>query len=135
MHFNASAITENLHHFTTLGLLSMMRSDRSWAYMSLLGVIETVVVSPHHRRQGIGTMLLLVINDTIIGMGADKLIATFKRGPREGYVDKLMEKLDFQYWTRLPTYWQARCERGDFLCQGRDAQCYCEAVLYRKKVF
>jgi GNAT superfamily N-acetyltransferase len=100
-----------------------------------LGVIETVVVNPECRRRGVGTKLLLVIHDTIIGMGADKLIATFKRGPREGYVDTLMEKLDFQYWTRLPSYWQARCERGDFVCAGRDAKCNCEAVLYRKKVF
>jgi GNAT superfamily N-acetyltransferase len=100
-----------------------------------LGVIETVVVDPGHQRQGIGTKLLMVIHDTIIGLGADKLIVTFKRGPREGYVDKLMEKLDFQYWTRLPTYWQERCERGEFICAGRDEKCNCEAVLYRKKVF
>lgn len=100
-----------------------------------LGVIETVVVDPSRQRQGIGTKLLLVIHDTIIGLGADKLIVTFKRGPREGHVDQLMGKLDFQYWTKLPTYWKERCERGEFVCAGRDVRCNCEAVLYRKKVF
>jgi GNAT superfamily N-acetyltransferase len=101
----------------------------------VLGVIQTVVVAPEHQGEGIGTKLLQIIHDKIIGRGADKLIVTFKRAPTSAQVDRLMEKLGFEFWTRLVTYWKDRCDRGDFACVDRSDSCNCEALFYRKRVF
>ena len=100
-----------------------------------LGVIQTVVVAPEHRGKGLGTTLLQVVHDKVIGIGADKLVVTFKRGSRAVNVDRLMEKLGFEFWLRLETYWKRRCDLGEFLCVERGDACSCEAVFYRKKVF
>ncbi len=101
----------------------------------VLGIIQTVVVAPEHQGKGIGTKLLRTVHDTIVGRGADKLIVTFKRGPTSTHVDRLMEKLGFEFWLKLDTYWKTRCDLGDFACVDRDEACTCEAMLYRKRVF
>ncbi len=101
----------------------------------VLGVIETVAVAPEYQGQGIGTKLLRIVHNTIIGRGADKLIVTFKRGPRAGHVGHLMEKLGFEFWVKLETYWKTRCDLGEFACVDRGEACTCEAVFYRKQVF
>jgi GNAT superfamily N-acetyltransferase len=100
-----------------------------------LGVIQTIVVAPEHRGKGLGTRLLQVVHDKVIGRGADKLIVTFKRESRAANVDRLMEKLGFEFWLRLETYWKRRCDLGEFVCVDRGDACTCEAVFYRKKVF
>jgi len=109
----------------------LQRADAEGA----LGVIQTVVVAPEHRGKGLGTTLLQVVHDKVIGRGADKLIVTFKRESRAVNVDQLMEKLGFEFWLRLETYWKRRCDLGEFVCVDRGNTCTCEAVLYRKKVF
>lgn len=101
----------------------------------VLGVIQAIAVAPPYRRYGIGTKLVRVLHDRIVGLGADKLIVTFKRGPSAAPVDGMMGKLGFQLWTRLPTYWRSACESGDFKCPDRENGCTCEALLYRKAVF
>ncbi|MGF1609535.1 MAG: GNAT family N-acetyltransferase [Kiloniellales bacterium] len=100
-----------------------------------LGVIQTVVVAPEVQGQGIGTKLLQIMHDTIVGRGADKLIVTFKRGTRAANVDRFMERLGFAFWMRLESYWKQRCDLGEFLCTDRGETCSCEAVFYRKQVF
>jgi GNAT superfamily N-acetyltransferase len=100
-----------------------------------LGVVQTVVVSPEHQGKGLGTKLLQIVHDKVIGRGADKLIVTFKRGSRDAHVDRLMEKLGFAFWLKLETYWRRRCDLGEFACVDRGETCNCEAVFYRKKVF
>jgi len=100
-----------------------------------LGAIQAVAVLPGRRRRGIGCKLLATLHDALVGLGADKLIITFRRGPSASPVDGLMARLDFEPWTRLPTYWQERCESGAFKCVDRRDRCACEAVFYRKKVF
>ncbi|MCZ6759328.1 MAG: GNAT family N-acetyltransferase [Gemmatimonadetes bacterium] len=101
----------------------------------VLGVIQTVVVAPEHQGKGIGTKLLRIVHDKIIGRGADKLIVTFKRGPTSAQVGWLMENLGFEFWAQLETYWKMRCDLGDFACVDRGDACRCEAVFYRKRVF
>ena len=101
----------------------------------VLGVIQTVVVAPEYQGKGIGTRLLRIVHDTIVGIGADKLIVTFKRGSTSTHVGRLMEKLDFEFWLKLDTYWKTRCDLGDFTCVDRDETCTCEAIYYRKRVF
>jgi GNAT superfamily N-acetyltransferase len=101
----------------------------------VLGVLNTVAVAPEQRRRGIGTKLLRAIHDALIGQGADKLIVTFKRGPSASRVEGVMSRLGFAPWTRLPTYWQQRCDRGDFKCNDRRATCTCEALMFRKAVY
>ena len=103
--------------------------------MGVLGVIETVVVAPEHQGKGIGTKLLRIVHDAIIGRGADKLIVTFKRGPTSAHVDRLMEKQGFEFWLKLETFWKTRCDLGDFVCVDRGEVCTCEAVFYRKRVY
>jgi len=100
-----------------------------------LGVIQTVVVDSEHRGQGLGTTLLQIVHDKMIGLGADKLIVTFKRESRAVNVDGLMDKLGFEFWLSLETYWKRRCDLGEFICVDRGERCTCEAVFYRKKVF
>jgi len=100
-----------------------------------LGVIQTIVVAPEHQGKGLGTKLLRIVHDKVIGHGADKLIVTFKKGRRSVHVDHLMEKLGFEFWIKLETYWQSRCDLGHFTCVDRDEACGCEAVFYRKRVF
>jgi len=101
----------------------------------VLGVIQTVAVAPTYRGQGIGTKLVQMMHDVIIGRGADKLIVSFKRGPRSALVHRWMEKLGFEPWIRLETYWKTRCDLGDFGCVDRGESCTCEAVLYQKRIF
>ena len=50
-------------------------------------------------------------------------------------VDHLMERLGFELWLKLETYWKRRCDLGEFVCVDRGDACTCEAVFYRKKVF
>lgn len=100
-----------------------------------LGVIDTVVVTPEFRGKGLGTKLLHIVHDRIIGRGADKLIVTFKRESQAVHVDQLMEKLGFTLWLKLETYWRHRCDLGEFACVVRGEACSCEAVFYRKKIF
>ena len=101
----------------------------------VLGVIQTVAVAPEHRGKGIGTKLLRIAHDAIIGHGADKLIVTFKRGPTSAHVGRLMERQGFEFWLKLETFWKTRCDLGDFVCVDRGEACTCEAVFYRKRVF
>ncbi len=100
-----------------------------------LGVIQAIAVAPECRRRGYGTKLVALLHDRLIGMGADKLIITFKRGPRAPHVDGMMTKLGFEIWQRLPSYWQERCDAGDFRCIDRQNSCTCEALLYRKTIY
>ncbi len=99
-----------------------------------LGVIETVAVAVDHRRRGIARSLLEILHDKLIGMGADKLVITFKRGPSASSVDGLMNRLGFAPWTRVPSYWKERCENREFVCVDWNGTCNCEAALYSKKV-
>lgn len=100
-----------------------------------LGVIQAVAVAPEHRGEGIGTKLLRIAHDEIVGRGGDKLIVTFKRGPGEAHAEALMVALGFERWVRLETYWKERCEQGAFQCVHRKNECGCEAVFYRKAVY
>jgi ribosomal protein S18 acetylase RimI-like enzyme len=100
-----------------------------------LGVIETVAVSPEHRGSGIGTKLLRVLHDHIVGYGADKLIITFRRGPSSSKVKELMERLGYEFWTSMESYWHERCDRGEFKCVDRTDACNCRAEIYLNKVY
>ncbi len=100
-----------------------------------LGVIETVAVSPEHRGSGTGTKLLRVLHDNIVGYGADKLIITFRRGPSSSKVKELMERLGYEFWTSMDTFWHERCDAGDFKCVDRTDTCNCRAEMYRIKVY
>ncbi len=101
----------------------------------VLGVIQTVIVAPEHWGKGIGTNLLRIIHDDIIGRGADKLIVTFKRSPKSPQVNRMMEKLGYSFWIGLETAWKARCDAGDVICSDRGETCTCEAMIYSKEVF
>lgn len=100
-----------------------------------LGVVQAIAVAPEYRQLGYGTKLVALLHDRLIGLGADKLIVTFKRGPGAPHVDGMMGKLGFEIWQRLPSYWQERCDAGDFRCIDRQSSCTCEALLYRKTVY
>jgi len=100
-----------------------------------LGVIQAAAVSPAHRRKGFGSSIISVLHDRLVGLGADKLIVTFKRGQNVPHVDGMMGKLGFEPWQRLPSFWRKRCDAGEFKCADRMDGCACEALLYRKTVF
>ena len=100
-----------------------------------LGVIERVAVDPGHWGEGVGSQLLTILHDALVGHGADKLIATFKRGAGTRSVDKLMGRLGFEPWTRHQSYWRESCDAGTFKCVHRGNRCSCEALLYRKAVY
>ena len=101
----------------------------------VLGVIQSVAVASEYREKGIGTKLIRAVHDGIVGLGADKLIVTFKRGPVEAGVDAMMGMLGFEQWAKLPTYFKKRCEQGAFDCIHRHNGCTCEAILYRKAIY
>lgn len=101
----------------------------------VLGVIQAVAVAPPARGQGIASKLLLLLHDRLVGLGADKLFITFKRGQNAARVDGIMERLGFEHWKTLPSYWQGQCDAGDFKCADRGDRCTCEALLYRKAVY
>jgi GNAT superfamily N-acetyltransferase len=100
-----------------------------------LGVIQAVAVAPEHRRRGIAATLLGVLHDKLVGLGADKLIVIFKRGPSAKTVDTMMGKLGFEAWTSIPAYWRERCDAGEVNCVDRGDACCCEALIYRKVVY
>ena len=101
----------------------------------VLGAIQGVAVASEHRKRGIATTLLRVLHDRLVGLGADKLIVIFKRGPSASPVDTVMGKVGFEPWTSIPSYWQGDCDAGSFACVDRQASCACEALLYRKAVY
>src|SRR5690606_33228979 len=72
--------------------------------------IPLMAPAPGWRGRRIGAPLIAVLHDRLSGLGADKLIITFRRGPRASSVDGMMSRLGFSIWERLPSYWQARCE-------------------------
>lgn len=100
-----------------------------------LGVIEGVAVAPDHRKRGVATSLLHVLHDRLVGLGADKLIVIFKRGPSASSVDNVMAKIAFEPWTSIPAYWRERCDAGEFACVDRRDGCGCVALIYRKAVY
>ena len=99
------------------------------------GTILNVAVAPEYQGKGVGTKLLTILHDQLVGRGGDKLIATFRRGPGASNVDGIMERLGFEFWTRLGTYEQERCDLGEFKCAHRTDRCGCEALFYRKVVY
>ncbi|MEM7123786.1 MAG: GNAT family N-acetyltransferase [Pseudomonadota bacterium] len=78
-----------------------------------LGVIEAVAVALEHRGEGIGTKLLRVLHDHIVGYGADKLIVTFRQGPSSSRVKDLMERLGYEFWTSMDSYWKTPGDDGE----------------------
>ena len=94
-----------------------------------------VAVAATHRRQGIGFTLLRATHDALVGIGADKLLVTFKRGPKAAEVDGIMRRLGFSLWRKQPSYWREQCNRGEFKCVDRQDRCVCEAMLFRKAVY
>lgn len=101
-----------------------------------LGVIDVVGVAPGQRRKGVGRALLQATHDGLVGIGADKLLVTFRRGPGASEVEGLMKSLGFDLWRKLPTHWRTECLRGDFKCADRKGDdCVCEAMIFRKSVF
>ncbi len=100
-----------------------------------LGVIQTVITDPDSQGKGVGTKLMRAAHDTLIGLGADKLIVTFKRGPNVPHVDRWMSKLGFDLWVKLDSFWKDRCDRNEFKCAARTDHCICEAMFYRKHIF
>lgn len=101
----------------------------------VLGVIQTVITSPDHQGKGVGTKLVRAAHDTLVGLGADKLIVTFKRGGKAKHVDRWMRKLGFDFWVKLDSFWKERCDLSEFKCSERVDRCICEARFYRKHVF
>ena len=99
------------------------------------GVIQSLAVTPEQRGKGIGTGLVSRLHDILIGHGADKMIATFKRGPSSSNVEGIMKRLGFEFWLRLKTSFQDRCDGGSFVCLDRTGQCNCEAEFFRKTIF
>ena len=101
-----------------------------------LAVIDVVAVAPGQRRKGIGFSLLQATHDGLVGIGADKLLVTFRRGPGASSVYGLMKSLGFDLWRKLPSYWRDACNRGDFKCADRQGdRCVCEAMIFRKSVY
>lgn len=100
-----------------------------------LGVIETVGVAREYRAGGIGTSLVTAVHDTLVGEGADKVMVVFKRNSNATPVEGMMQRLGFEFWTRLPTFWKQPCDNGAFRCVDRLHDCSCSALLYRKTVY
>lgn len=126
----SDGLREHLEHRINDVTPEIDKADQDGA----LGVIETIAVSPAHRRRGIARKLLGILHDKLIGLGAGKLIITFKRGPSATNIDGLMTRLGFEPWIRLPSYWKDRCEKREFVCVDWDQACKCEAALFRKTV-
>lgn len=102
----------------------------------VLGVIQTILVAPEQQGKSVGTRLMNAIHDKLIGIGADKLVVTFKRGPMVPHVDRWMKKLGFDFWVRLESFWKERCESDEFHCAERGEEgCRCAAMFYRKRIF
>ncbi len=101
----------------------------------VIGVIETVAVAPEHQGKGLGTKLLSILHDQLVGLGGDKLIASFKRGPSSRSVDKVMAKHGFEPWLELDSYLKDRCNSGEFGCVDRTEQCNCKALFFQKPVY
>ena len=100
-----------------------------------LGVIQMIVVAPERRGNGIGTGLIASLHDRLVGHGADKLIATFKRGPGSSRIEEIMRRMGFVYWVELDSYWREHCDRGSFICADRTDRCICQALFFRKIVY
>ncbi len=100
-----------------------------------LGVLETIIVAPEHRKQGVATKLLQVAHDAVVGLGGDVLIVSFKRGHHSPNVDRLMSQLGFEFWVSVESFWKNRCDAGDFKCVDRTDHCVCEGLFYHKPVF
>lgn len=101
----------------------------------VIGVIETIAVAPEHQGKGLGTKLLSILHDQLVGLGGDKLIASFKRGPSSRNVDKVMAKHGFEPWLELDSYLKERCDSGAFGCVDRTDRCNCKALFFKKPVF
>ena len=99
------------------------------------GVIQSMAVAPEHRGKGIGTGLISRLHDLLVGHGADKMIATFKRGPGSSRIEGIMQRMDFEYWLRLETNFHERCDQGKFVCADRTDKCNCEAIFFRKIIY
>lgn len=101
-----------------------------------LGVIDVVGVAPGYRRKGTGYTLLQALHDGLVGVGADKLLVIFRRGPGASEVYGLMKSLGFDLWRKLPSHWREECLRGEFKCAERKGdECVCEAMIFRKSVY
>ena len=101
----------------------------------VIGTIVSVGVASEYQGKGIGSKLLVILHDQLVGQGGDKLIATFRRGPGVHAVDGIMRRLGFEYWTSLHSFERDRCDGDDFHCVHRTDRCVCEALFYRKVVY
>ena len=101
----------------------------------VLAVIQTIAVAPEHQGEGVGTKLLEIIHDTLVGLGGDTLIVFFRRNPGSPGVDQLMHKLGFELWAESGSFLRDRCDRGQFRCVARTDRCNCKALFYHKPVF
>ena len=100
-----------------------------------IGVIQTIGVLPEYRGERIGSKLLNIVHDKLVGLGGDKLIATFKRGPGSTKIEGVMERMGFTFWTSQDSYWREQCDKGEFLCEQRTDKCNCQALFFRKAVY
>lgn len=102
------------------------------AFMWFMGLVETVVVSPDTRRQGLGERLVrAALTDALPPPSFCPLLLPAWRHP-DGRVpaERLALRLGFRPLAIVPDYWFADSQARGYQCPVCGNPCHCAANLY-----
>ncbi len=93
--------------------------------------IKSVAVAPHVQRQGLGSLLMDNVLQTLDNLGRSAIVPAWKV---DGAVNigPLLASRDFTVAGELKNIWKMECEARSFDCPARAGKhvCRCSAVLY-----
>lgn len=99
---------------------------------SFEGILKMFAISKEYQGKGLGSRLLIEMENRLISMGAKKLIVPAWRDCNGINIEKLLNKFGYRKNLEVFDYWRKDCDKGCFKCPSRTNKCNCSAVFFIK---
>ena len=96
------------------------------------GVLKTFAVSDDHQNKGIGSKLLIEMENKLTSLGVKKFIVPAWKDCNGINIERLLSKFGYKKNLEIFDYWKKDCDKKCFTCPSRTEKCNCSAVFFIK---